>query len=69
MWFEWFQQLLILKNKKLKINRKSSTVHTPEVVNNRNQYFGRYRNFGHFGIGRNSTDTDTKTDTETHTER
>ena len=31
MWFEWFQQLLILKNKKLKINRKSSTVHTPEA--------------------------------------
>ncbi len=30
------------------------------VVNDRNQYFGRYRNFGYFGIGRNSTDTDTK---------
>ena len=35
-----------------------------QLVNDRNQIFGRYRNFGHFGIGRNTTDTDTETDTE-----
>ncbi len=30
------------------------------LVNDRNQNFGRYRNFGNFGIGQKSTDTDTE---------
>jgi hypothetical protein len=35
---------------------------TLSVVNDRNQNFGRYQNFGNFGIGKEPTDTDTERD-------
>jgi hypothetical protein len=42
MWFEWFQQLLILKNKRLKFNRKSSTVHTREAKKQEEEKNGEF---------------------------
>ena len=31
-----------------------------QLVNDRNQNFGRYQNFGNFGIGHKATNTDTE---------
>jgi hypothetical protein len=59
----WFIIAALLYNKKY-YNKDFIEPYTISyylrVVNDRNQYFGRYRNFGHFGYGKNSTDTDTE---------